>query len=363
MHKTAASLCIGAFFLAAIPCGAQQTRLLSADKTNDYGVVYRLPVTGLSVVATATRTVETAGPFYQYASRFIGTDKVISADSERWVLEGLSVNSYGVADPDESYVLSAKPGVMTSVTVADDGMLLAINAPAEAPLRPDAFRPSAPQAAPSSIDEYLQYVDEDFLACQSSFKQAEMLASALMEIRDARISLTRGTAETMPTDGRQLELMLESLRHQEEAITRAFTGQSVSTTVSRQYTVVPEEEGESILFRLSDFAGFVDADDLSGDAVRLSLNMVTAPEIPLDSKGEEKKMPKDAVVYCIPATLNVSFTHKGRVIMQRDMEFAQFGITYGLQPSLFSDKKDLYQATFVPETGALRDLRKATQSQ
>lgn len=41
-----------------------------------------------------------------------------------------------------------------------------------------------------------------------------MLAESLMEIREAKVSLTRGTAETMPTDGRQLELMLESLRHQ-----------------------------------------------------------------------------------------------------------------------------------------------------
>ncbi len=91
-------------------------------------------------------------------------------------------------------------------------------------------RPAAPEIPenpdPVNIREYLQYVDEDFIASQSSVKQAQMLAENLMEIRDAKTSLTRGTAETMPTDGRQPELMLESLRHQEAAMTAAFTGAS-----------------------------------------------------------------------------------------------------------------------------------------
>ena len=51
-----------------------------------------------------------------------------------------------------------------------------------------------------------------------------MLAESLMEIRDSYLSLTRGTADNMPTDGRQLELMLNSLHDQESALTAAFTG-------------------------------------------------------------------------------------------------------------------------------------------
>ena len=269
---------------------------------------------------------------------------------------GHSTAVYGVADPDESYVLQVKPGSSVSISVADDGMLLGINTDAEPPYRPTAYKPALPKENTKPIDEYLKFVDEDFLACQSTYKQAEMLAAALMEIREARISLTRGTAETMPTDGRQLELMLASLQDQEDAIKRAFTGETIIDSYTRSYLVMPEEEGEQIVFRFSEFDGFVEADDLSGEPVNMDLRIVSEPETPLDVKGEPKKLPKDAVVYNIPATARVTLTHDGRKMAQKDYGFGQFGTTFGLQPTLFSDKKEPYRATFIPADGALLRL-------
>lgn len=48
------------FILSAIfayPCSAQQTRLLTADKHNEYGLVYSLPITVLDIEVSAQRTV------------------------------------------------------------------------------------------------------------------------------------------------------------------------------------------------------------------------------------------------------------------------------------------------------------------
>ena len=64
----ALTLAASAFF----PCAAQQTKLLTADKFNDYGVVYSLPVTSLLVEVTATREVRHAGPYFQYAKKYVG---------------------------------------------------------------------------------------------------------------------------------------------------------------------------------------------------------------------------------------------------------------------------------------------------
>lgn len=345
--------------IVVVACGplvssAQQTRLLTADKSNDYGIVYQLPQTGIEVTASATRSVSLAGPFYQYAAKFIGTDKVVREDKVVWTLDDVALRTYGVADPEATYVMSVKPGSSVSVNVAYDGMLLGINSEAEPPYRPDAFRPKAPTAPLKPIDEYLKYVDEEFLASQSTYKQAEILASSLMEIRDARISLTRGTAETMPTDGRQLELMLASLQDQEDAIKRAFTGETVTETYFYKSTFMPSEEGETVIFRLSEAYGFVEADDLSGSPVKLSLKIISEAEEPLDAKGEPKKLPKDAVAYNIPATGVVNVTFGGKTYASGQYGFGQFGITFGLAPSLFTDKREPYSATFVPETGALR---------
>lgn len=351
------------------PSAAQQTRTLTADKHNEYGLVYSLPVTSLQFEVTARRTVSTAGPYRQYAGRYIGTDRVVTEDSEKWEILSVKATPFGTADPEKQYLMQLKPGALTSITVAEDGMLLSINDVAPSPeISPSGGLSSgksnsANSANPPTVTEnpkgapWLEYVNEDFLASQSSAKQAQLLSESLMEVRDAKVSLTRGTAETMPTDGRQLELMLESLRHQEEVLTAAFTGTTVSETVTRTYVFTPGEAGRTVLFRMSDFAGFVGPEDYSGEPVYVTVQPGAQPELPVDAKGEEKKLPKDAVMYCLPGVAKVKLTCGGRELWSGDVECAQYGIEFGLAPGLFSDKKSRSAALFDPATGALRQLK------
>ena len=354
-----------ALLLMSANVSAQQTKVLTADKHNEYGLVYTLPTTALEIEVTATRTVNKAGKYYQYAKKYIGTDKVIKNDSESWTITDVRVKNYGVPDEEEQYLMQLKPGAVTYICVDNSGMLLAINQEVELPgnnmpTRGDGSasgrRDSKPDSEKMDMQEYLKYVDEDFLASQSSAKQAQMLAESLLEIRDARISLTRGTAESMPTDGKQLELMLASLAHQEASITAAFCGVTETESVTRTYNFIPEEDGRKVLFRLSDFAGFVGPDDLSGDPVYISVKVGDTPELPVDAKGETKKLPKDAVIYSIPGRANISILHLGNTLYDKDMDFAQFGIKFGLAPTLFSDKKAPSFAVFDPATGAVREI-------
>ncbi|MDE6339847.1 MAG: DUF4831 family protein [Muribaculaceae bacterium] len=339
-----------------LPCAVsgQQTKMLTADKHNEYGLVYTLPRTALEIEVTAKRTVRTAGPYYQYAKRFIGTDKVIKEDSESWTITDVKVRPYGVSDDSERYLMQLKAGALTSICVDDNGMLLAINRE----VSPE--RKGNPSVATESgsidnvnINEYLQYVDEDFIASQSSAKRAQMLAENLMEIREAKISLTRGTAESMPQDGKQLEIMLNSLSHQEAALTAAFIGISESETVTETYTYTPSGDGREVLFRLSDFSGFVGADDYSGDPVYITVKTTRKGELPKDAKGEEKKLPKDAVIYNIPGAAAISITSQGKTLYDKEIELAQLGVKFGLAPTLFSAKKNRSYAEFNPITGGL----------
>ncbi len=336
----------------------QQTKLLTADKHNEYGLVYTLPVTSLEIEITAQRTIKKAGPYYQYAKKFIGTDEVIKEDSESWTITDVSVTPYGVPDNDNRYLMQLKNGATTYICVDENGMLLSINREVSAPQLPEytTEEASGPDNKKMEINEYLQYVNEDFIASQSSAKRAQMLAESLMEIREAKIALTRGTAETMPQDGKQLELMLNSLTHQEAAITAAFAGLTETVTVTSSYTFTPMEDGRLILFRMSDFAGFVGADDYSGDPVYLTVEVTNRGKLPADAKGEEKKLPKDAVIYNVPGAARISLSSLGRTLYEKEMEFSQFGVRFGLNPSLFSAKKNRSFATFDAVTGALTEI-------
>ena len=342
--------------VALLPAGAQQTKVLTAEKHNEYGLVYTLPLTAFDIEVTATREVRKAGPYYQYAKKYVGTDVVVKEDAEIWTIESVRVRPYGVANSDSRYLMQLKAGATTFIGVAQDGMLLSINCN---PSEMASFIPAEPKPVEGeqlSDREYLQYVDEDFIASQSSAKQAQMLAESLMEIRDAKISLTRGTAESMPKDGKQLELMLNSLRHQEAAITAAFLGNVTKETVVHNYTVLPDEEGRKTLFRMSDFSGFVDADDYAGEPVYVTVKVTNEATLPVDAKGETKRMPKDAVAYNVPGTAELAISFKGKKLFSKEYEMAQFGIVFGLSPDLFSDKKDPSYAVFDSTTGALKEI-------
>lgn len=346
--------------LTMLTSAAQQTRVLTAEKGNDYGLVYSLPVTALEITVTAERETLIAGPYANYAKKYLAADNAISENGERWSISEVTVRPYGAIDPESKYIMQLKPGSTTFIGVAEDGMLLSINKEPKQPA-PVIFNRPAPLPYKPTGKEYLEYVDGDFIASQSSAKQAEMLAENIMEVRDARISLTRGTADAMPTDGRQLELMLNSLNDQEKAMTAAFTGSSYKETISRTYTYIPEDDESEILIRFSDFKGFCAPDDYAGAPLNIRVNITAQGSLPKDDNGNEKPMPKDAVRYCIPGAAQITLAFDGETLYNRELEFAQFGVEYGLSPNLFTDKKNPSYAIFNPTTGGLEELGSASE--
>lgn len=335
----------------------QATKVLTAEKSNEYGLVYSLPTTALEVEVTACHQVAKKGPYYLYAKKSIGADKAVSEDYEKWTISEVKVRPYGVSDSGTQYLMQLRPGALTTLTVAADGMLLAINKDVEAP-----NYGSSQSAAPSQSvkwpngNEYLNFVDQDFVASKSSAKQAKLLAESLMEVREAKLALTRGTADAMPADGKQMELMLASLGEQEAALNAAFTGTVTTEYVTRRFSFIPDGDTRQILFRLSEFAGFVDADDLSGDPVYIQIETLNQASMPVDAKGEPKKLPKNAVIYNIPGSAQVTISSLGKKLFEKEIQMAQMGMTFGLDPSLFTDKKEPSFAIFDPVTGALLEI-------
>ena len=108
-------LTLAASMLCATTAPAQQTKLLTADKHNEYGLVYSLPNTAIDIDVTATRTVRKAGPYYKYARKYLGTDKVVKEDSESWTINSVTLRTRGVADTEETYLMQLKNGSLTYI--------------------------------------------------------------------------------------------------------------------------------------------------------------------------------------------------------------------------------------------------------
>lgn len=338
-----------------VPLMGQQTKLLTAEKHNEYGLVYSLPVTAFKVEIVAEKLQSVAGPFNKYAEIFISEKDVVSKDDVKWSISSVKVTPYGVPDTENRYLMQLKSGSTTFIEVADDGMIVSINKEIELPEQEE-ISFEAIEGEPTTGKEYLEFVDEDFLSAQSSFKKSQLLAEELMEIRDAKLSLTRGTAETMPTDGRQLEIMLGSLDKQEKSLINAFTGSKWIEREVRTFTVVPTDEGKYLICRFSPKEGFLTSDSKGGTPVNLEISKTREAKLPEDAKGEEKKVPKDAVMYCVPGYAMVSVVGSEGIIQEEEYPMSQFGMLFGLNPSIFTDKKEPSFAIFDPSTGALKEL-------
>ncbi len=357
MFKTViSSLCLCLTASAAV--SAQSTQRLAAAKANDYGLVYTLPVTALKITLEAERTVRTPGEFYKYASRYLGTSDAVASQSESWQLKNVIIQSEAAADPEaEQYLVTLKSAASPFIIVDRRGLPLAINTD-EVPERPSLTLPEARQAAPSPLEgpDARRALTAEMVQSSSQAKKAELAAARIMEIRSSRNDYLTGQADQMP-DGEALKIIMQSLDAQEEALTAMFLGTEQTSTEVVTLTVIPTEaESGKVLARLSSTAGPVDADDLRGAPIYLNVDVLSRGSMPVNDKGEPKKMPKGGVAYRIPGEARVSVTFDGKTYASKTFEMAQFGVTYGLDPALFTAKKGASYVIFNPVTGGIAEI-------
>lgn len=359
--RTLAALALAATVAIAAP--AQTAQRLAATKANDYALVYTLPLTQLTVTLEAEMTVKRPGEFYKYAKKYLNINDPITTESRTVRLKSATIGTRGVANPDGRYAIQFKSGTAPYMLLDANNAPLAINTErtmkVEQPQLPEAIpAPPTPLETPAAR----QVVSEEMMQSQSTAKRAELAAAALFAIRQTRSDLITGQAEQTPPDGKSLQLMLDNLEAQEEALLAMFVGTTAVSTDVATFSITPDDDiSKTVLARISPLNGIVDANDLSGDPVYLDLQVTNRGEMPVNEKGVRLEAPKNGVPYCIPGTVLVTITCNGQVYAERDTEMAQFGVVYGLAPNSFTDKKAPIFVIFDPSTGAIATQGPADQ--
>ena len=324
-----------ALALALMPAAtAQNTTKLTADKSNEYGIVFSLPVTHLKIEIQAQCTQRIAGPYFQYAKKYLGVSDVITEDSRTWDVTAVYVTPFGEPDTTK-YLMKFKPGSNPFVTLNKQGVPLAINA---------------------DVDTEISEIPEHVLPPDSK------PSILIYKIRESRTNLITGEADQMPPDGAAMKLTMEHLDKQEEALTALFLGTTTTTNVIKSVEYRPGKDvANEVIARISNLNGIVDKTDLSGAPLYLSLRVVERATLPVNEKGETKKLPKDAVVYNIPGKAQVVIKFRGNTMFDDKFEMSQYGVTFGADPALFSDKKAPCYLIYRPETGSVLELRSLTE--
>lgn len=340
----------------ALGAGAQNVQKLTANKTNEYGLIYALPLTGIDLTIEAEKTVKQPGEFFRYAKKYLGIEP-IKEPSTVYTVKSAVITSHGIADQEERYLVQFKSGQTPFIVIDDHDFPMAVNTEARPVDSPEL--PEAREAEPTVLETAAarQAMTEEMLKSPSSAKRAELAAARIFEIRQTRSDIISGNADQMPGDGQAMKLALDNLAAQEAALTAMFAGTTQTSTQVRTYTVMPPEQNKKmVVARLSVTDGRVNADNLTGDPIYLDISVKQRGELPKNDKGEPKKFPKGGLAYRVPGTAGVTAEFDGRQLDSRDLDVAQYGVVFGLEPGMFTDKKAPAYAVFNPASGALVEL-------
>lgn len=319
------------------------------------GVTYCLPQTAFRVTVVTEKTTTTPGDFYKYADRYLRLQQVPEEASTQWSIRSIKLEPYGIPDPNKYYSIKLKSKTTAPlVGLSRDGILLSINTDAQEEVLPPLpeNRQGATPPNPRS------YMTQEILTAGSTAKMAELCAQEIMDIRDSKNALIRGEADNTPKDGAQLKLMLEQLDQQAAALESLFRGYQVTDTQVFSFTFTPQQETQKeVLFRFSQHLGVVDADDLAGDPVYISVIKQEGTKAPVLDENIAKKKAKleRGVYYNVPATVRTRIFNQRQEFVSLDAPMGQFGVVEILSNTLF-DKKTTTRVTFFQSTGGTKDV-------
>jgi hypothetical protein len=351
------NLIIAISLLISLPLFAQ-TKVVkrNALKSNNFGITYSLPKTTLIINAEVKKSTCKAGPYYKYAEKYLGIKDVVTEDKVFYELGKISLFNKGVPDAEQTYVVEFKAGTVAPYAyLTEDGLLCSINAeytPAETELEISKKKKTQDvHVADASV------YSEELLMAGSVAKQAEVAAKQIYRIRESRLNILTGEADNLPPDGEAMKLVIQQLEEQEKALTNLFTGIIVEEVADYEVTIVPYDDlDKEVIFRFSPLLGIVDADDLGGNPVYLSLRATErAPELdPKEAAKKEKNM--KGIIYNLPGKAVVEITMNKKTLYKGEVQITQFGTQEGLAPVMFEDKKSPVKVYFYPETGAIKQI-------
>ncbi len=358
MMKKIHYLILPVFMLAFTGLHAQKTTRVNAIKANDYGVIYALPKTSFEITLLVKKSTYQRGDFYSYAQRYLGLENPVATNSVSFSLEDIAVVNKGIADNNHSYMVEFTAKTFEPfVTLREDGVIAAVNAE---PVPETPASMVIPEGVSSRVNPRL-YLSQETLMAGSTAKQAELVARQIFDLRRSRTDILTGEAENMPPDGNAYKVVMDEINTQEKALTELFAGSVQTEYFVSRYTIIPDEKeiDRRVIARFSEKLGPVDADNLAGEPVYLSLRDKTPVVEQLLSERDLKKLEEkfsEGLVYNIPGKGALTIEFRNRTIINREVDVVQYGSKDVLTRKMFDNMKQPVRVLFYPDLGAVRQI-------
>ncbi len=317
-------------------------------------ITYSLPSTTISLEVDAVKESFYAGPYAKYAEKYLG----ITAYHQDYVtfnIESVKLTPYVEADNSSRYMLTRIPGPIDEtflklsslglisikegsgtqtnwrfpIPVAGDfaGQGLTSNFTSEATTL---FKKEEGTNTFSKIA-----FQQSMLVTKTLEQKAKEAADKILQFRKQRMQIVTGDTDATYS-GEAMSAAIKELHRMEEEYLALFIGYSVTQHQKMNFDIIPQKDNEKqiyIAFRLSDTAGLVPADDMTGKPVIMEL----IPEPIKEMEAPEKfkvKSKTEFLHFRIPAVCKLTLRNGSSLLLQTRIPVYQLGLDTSIPSTL-----------------------------
>lgn len=340
--------------MSAMMLSAQEVQQVQVGDNMNYGITYSLPKTAAEVTLVTRCSKTEAGVYAQYAEKFLGIDDAIQDDQTTYEVLSIVITPKALADTARTYHIEfSEKGALPTFYFTEQGSLWSIN---REPLPVEKQEFTLPEVKSNvRVLKATDVMSPEILKAGSRIKQAELAAQEIFSLRESKKALLKGEADNMPNDGASLQIVLDNLDAQEQALLTLFTGETTQTVSTQTLQYVPESAVRDVLlFRFSNMLGVVDNDDLAGEPYYISVDVLEDNTMAEPTDPKARKKAEKGIAFCIPGKVGISLSTLQGKVAEATFNAGQFGHVEQLPQAQFTDKKKQVAANFDPTTGAIK---------
>lgn len=309
-------------------------------------LTYSLPSTAITLNVEAVQEKFYAGPYAKYAEKYLGI-KARQKDETTFQLTKIKMVPLLEADQSRRYSINVKKSEIDAtflklssvglVSFSDanfgdesvwrfptegkgdfSGKGVSSNLTSESTTL---YRNSKTESAYNKVA-----VQQNMVVEKSAEQKAAETAEMILRLRKQRLQIVTGDTDATYS-GEAMGAAINEITRLEEEYMTLFTGYSDFQTQNMRFEVVPEAGLESqmyVAFRLSDTAGLVPADNLSGKPIVMEIvaQPFAEPELPAEQSKNKKEV---EAYYRIPAVCTVKLMDGANLLLQSRMPIYQLG--------------------------------------
>lgn len=339
-------LFVAALLLAGLgfPASAQ---VLDGVEAPAGTIVYSLPSTTIALKVTAAHEAYQAGPYAQYAKKYLGID-VKQQSGDYYTIKSIEMVPYVEADPFVSAAVNlsgSKSAPANFLNLCSQGLVAISDGYTGKPVQ---WRFPSAVGAEEFLDGTASNIDnmsttlyktvmgagglekipvkQDQTVVKSLEKKAEETAQMIFSLRQKRVDIITGNTDAT-FSGEAMAATLQEIKRLEDEYMSMFAGKSVRDEQIAVFDVIPKASNKNhmyIAFRISDSQGLVPANDMQGRPIILELVAGDEPIAP-STVSEAALSTKGRVAYRKPVTVTARILDGQKVLLQSRVPVYQLG--------------------------------------